>query len=269
MRRLVVEEPTPVAAASRLVAVFALYVVIIAAVLLRFGLVDFWPAVSALASGWLLAVAAILLALVAFVRIWRWAGPGGGKAFAGFAIASLLLLPPVVYGGRALVSPRVNDVTTDFVRPPDFTAARGERRPGANLLTYDPAMAAAQQQNYPKIYPLVIESPPDEVHKLVLELVRERQWRITANLPLTMPDTEARAPVRRPVGRIEAVAKSMLLGLEDDIAIRISDQDGRTRVDMRSASRYGSMDFGANAERVSNFLEELRTRSLIPAQVAQ
>src|SRR5262249_40951309 len=65
---------------------------------------------------------------------------------------------------------------------------------------------------------------------------------------------------------IEAVSKSFVLGLADDVAIRLSDEDGRTRVDMRSASRYGRFDFDANAERVEAFLEDLRTRALIPAQ---
>ena len=116
------------------------------------------------------------------------------------------------------------------------------------------------------IYPLIADAPPEEVHKLVLGLVKERRWRLVADMPLVQPDTEGRTPQSAPVGRIEAVAKSLVLGLEDDIAIRLSDQDGRTRVDMRSPSRYGAIDFGANAERVSDFLEELRTRTLVPGQ---
>lgn len=269
MRRLVIEQRTPIAGASRLVALFALYVVAISAVLLRFGLVEFWPGMAALASGFVLALLAILLALAAFVRIWRWAGPGGGKAFVGFALASFLLLPILVYGARALVSPRLNDVTTDFIDPPSLNVARIERGAGANPVTYDQRMAERQKEDYPKIYPLIADAPPDEVHKLVLDLVKERRWRLVADLPLTLPETAGRAPVRAPVGRIEAVDKSLVLGLEDDVAIRISDQDGRTRIDMRSASRYGSIDFGANAERVATFLEDLRTRALVPAQASE
>jgi Protein of unknown function (DUF1499) len=269
MRRLVVEGPAPMAGASRLVAVFALYVVAISALLLRFGLVEFWPGVAALASGWVLAILAILLALLAFVRIWRWAGPGGGKAFLGFALGALLVLPPAVYGARALGSPRLNDVTTDSIDPPSFTVAKFDRGPDANPVAYDRAMAARQKEDYPKIYPLIVDAPPDEVHKLIIALVKERHWRIVASMPLSMPATEGRAPVRFPVGRIEAVDRSLVLGLEDDIAIRIREQDGRTRIDMRSASRYGTLDFGANAERVTTFLEELRTRTLVPAQASE
>jgi uncharacterized protein DUF1499 len=269
MRRLLVQDPIPAASAARLVAVFALNVVVISAILLRFGIVEVWPAVAALASGYALALLAIVLALVAFVRIWRSADPGGGRAFVGFALASLLLVPPLAYGARALVTPQLNDVTTDLDDPPIFLAARGERTRGANPVAYDPAMAARQREAYPTLFPLVADAAPDDVRKLVLDLIKERRWRLVADIPLTVPDPDERVPVRSPGGRIEAVAKSPLLGFEDDIAIRLSDQDGQTRVDMRSASRYGSLDFGANAERVSTFLEDLRQRSLVPTQTSE
>jgi hypothetical protein len=250
------------------VAVFALYVVVISVVLLRFGLVDVWPGMAALASGWLLAIVALILAILAFGRIWRRASPGGGRAFVGFALALILLLPPTVYGARALTSPRLNDITTDFDDPPRFTVAAAERPPGANPVAYDPAMAALQRAEYPQIYPLISDAPPDEVRKLVVELVREHRWRLAADMPLAVPSTEERVPIRSPVGRIEAVDTSLILGLEDDIVIRLREQDGRTRIDMRSASRFGDIDFGKNAARVAGFLEEVRTRAMVPAQAA-
>jgi hypothetical protein len=269
MRRLVVERRSPIAGAARLTAVFALYVVIIAVLLLRFGLVEVWPGLAALAGGLVLALIAALFALIAFVRIWRWSGPGGGKAFVGFSIAAFLLLAPVVYGAKAVTSPRLNDVTTDLVDPPAFSVARTERGPGANPLAYDPALAERQKQAYPSLYPVITDATPEEVHALVLTLVREHRWRLAGDRPLYLPGVRGRARIHTSTGQVEAVDKSLLLGLEDDIAIRVREQDGRTRVDMRSASRYGSIDFGKNAERIASFLEELRTRSLIPRQAEQ
>lgn len=266
MRRLVVERPIATASAARLVAIFALYVAVISAALLRFNLVEFWPGVAALGSGVVLAGLALLLALAAFVIIWRTALPGGGRAFAGFVLAALLVVPPLVLGLKAMASPPITDVTTDLDDPPVFTVAPSERGPGANPVAYDKRLSGLQREAYPKIYPLISEAPPDEVRRLILDIVREYRWRVVADMPLTMPDTEGRVPVREPVGRIEAVDRSMLFGFEDDIVIRLSEQDGRTRVDVRSASRYGNYDFGVNANRVTAFLDEVRTRAMIPAQ---
>jgi uncharacterized protein (DUF1499 family) len=43
----------------------------------------------------------------------------------------------------------------------------------------------------------------------------------------------------------------------DDFVIRVSDQDGQARVDMRSKSREGLVDAGANANRIRAFLADL------------
>jgi uncharacterized protein (DUF1499 family) len=55
------------------------------------------------------------------------------------------------------------------------------------------------------------------------------------------------------------VARTAIMGFRDDVVIRIRpDQDG-TRVDIRSASRYGWHDLGTNAARVASLLEEIET----------
>jgi uncharacterized protein (DUF1499 family) len=56
---------------------------------------------------------------------------------------------------------------------------------------------------------------------------------------------------------IQAVAKTRILRLEDDVTIRIRREGGRTRVGVRSKSRSGSADFGQNARNIQLFLTEL------------
>ncbi len=51
-------------------------------------------------------------------------------------------------------------------------------------------------------------------------------------------------------GRIEAIAETTLLRFQDDITIRLRPTPAGTRVDIRSASRIGRHDFGANAKRI-------------------
>ena len=44
---------------------------------------------------------------------------------------------------------------------------------------------------------------------------------------------------------------------KDDVVIRIRSHESGTCLDIRSASRVGSSDFGANARRIRTFLSEL------------
>jgi uncharacterized protein (DUF1499 family) len=59
-------------------------------------------------------------------------------------------------------------------------------------------------------------------------------------------------------GRIEAVDTTFWFGFQDDIVIRIRGEAAGTRVDVRSKSRVGRGDLGANARRIRGFLEALR-----------
>ena len=43
----------------------------------------------------------------------------------------------------------------------------------------------------------------------------------------------------------------------DDVVIRVRAAGGGSRIDIRSASRFGSHDFGANAKRVAGLLEDI------------
>ena len=54
-------------------------------------------------------------------------------------------------------------------------------------------------------------------------------------------------------GRIEAVARTLWFGFEDDVVIRVRATAAGSRIDMRSRSRVGVSDLGANAERIRRF----------------
>jgi uncharacterized protein (DUF1499 family) len=53
------------------------------------------------------------------------------------------------------------------------------------------------------------------------------------------------------------VATTRWFGFKDDVAIRISPAGAGSRVDMRSRSRVGRSDLGANARRIREFLARL------------
>ena len=58
-------------------------------------------------------------------------------------------------------------------------------------------------------------------------------------------------------GRIEAVARTRILRFADDITIRIRPRVDGSRIDIRSVSRLGEHDFGANAARIAAFADEV------------
>ena len=52
----------------------------------------------------------------------------------------------------------------------------------------------------------------------------------------------------------------MVVGFTDDIIVRVEGNATRSRIDVRSASRYGQADLGQNATRVRRFLAEMQSR---------
>ena len=56
-------------------------------------------------------------------------------------------------------------------------------------------------------------------------------------------------------GTIEAVDTTAIMGFKDDVVIRINTNAEGTLVDLRSVSRVGVSDLGANAARIREFLQ--------------
>ncbi|MEN0040316.1 MAG: DUF1499 domain-containing protein [Pseudomonadota bacterium] len=56
---------------------------------------------------------------------------------------------------------------------------------------------------------------------------------------------------------IEAIATSLIFGFESDVIIRLIEEESGTLVDMRSNSRFGPHDLGANAAQIEAFLADL------------
>jgi predicted metal-dependent hydrolase len=67
---------------------------------------------------------------------------------------------------------------------------------------------------------------------------------------------------------MEVVDRTMILGFYDDVAIRVTGDANDARIDVRSASRYGTHDLGRNAERTRRILKEIITRleSVVPTR---
>ena len=96
---------------------------------------------------------------------------------------------------------------------------------------------------YPDIQPQRFSKPADQVFAAALATAREMGLEITAQSPEK--------------GEIQAVATTRILRFKDDVTINVS-RDGQ--VNVRSRSRIGKGDLGANARRIREFQARLGTR---------
>jgi uncharacterized protein (DUF1499 family) len=241
------EERSALATWAGRLGIFALVVAALSAVVVRTGLLEIGPALATFAAALACAALAVLLALASSVPIWRQGKTGIGRAVLGLFLGAALLAYPAYLGSRALKLPAINDITTNPADPPRF-AVLARLRPRGSSDYPGAASAALQRQAYPTIEPLQVSATPQVAYEATLALVQKRKWRVV--------DALAPSPARRN-GTIEAIAQTMLMGFRDDIAIRVSPSGGSAQIDMRSASRYGQHDFGANAGRIVSFLSDL------------
>lgn len=249
-RRLVFEEPFSRAAVwSRRLARFSLVVLGLSLLLVRLR----EPSIEGLApvaGAYLFVLVALGLALLAFVRIWQKGHRGVGMA-AGALLLCLVLLAPAGYVGFLLATrPALADVSTDVDDPPAFSRSMAALtvRHGRVPPEIPPERRRLQRQAYPKIAPIVLEQPADAAFALARRAATALGWQI---IEVSHPGGRSGA------GRIEAVAHGHLLRFAEDITIRVKPRVDGSRIDIRSASRIGSHDLGANAKRISAFADEI------------
>jgi hypothetical protein len=195
----------------------------------------------------------LVMSLVAGLDIWVTGRQGAARIVVATLVAGMLLAIPA---GLAITSrnfPVINDITTDMKDPPDISDTENVRGAGSNPVTY-PAdrFANLQQASYPDIKTLVVPRSAEETFELVLQAIAKLKMRSTYEAP---PDEEPGAP-----GIVELVDRTTVIGFADDVAIRITGDETSSRVDIRSASRFGKSDFGRNAERVRSILREIGNR---------
>ena len=186
-------------------------------------------------------IAALALVLATLVPKWR---KGAWIPFAALAFAAAAFLPPVLLLEYAKGTANIHDITTDYFDPPQFVALMGIRQQSPNGFAYGgEKVAKVQQQVYPDIKSLIVKTPPAETMQSAIDAARSLGWQVVSS--------------DAPSGRIEATDTSLWFGFKDDVVVRIRPEGTGSRVDVRSVSRVGSGDVGANAKRVRKFLSKL------------
>jgi uncharacterized protein (DUF1499 family) len=148
-------------------------------------------------------------------------------------IAVTLLFLGLVAGSGG--TPPFNDVTTDLADPPLFTTG-----PAAGQ-GYPDAFGEWHREAYGDLAPLRTEAGPGETFARALATARAMPgWDVVYEDP--------------GAGAIEAVTTSRIFRFNDDVAIRIRPAGSGAVLDVRSRSRIGRGDLGANAARIRAFV---------------
>jgi len=225
----------------------------------RFGLWDYGTALDWMWDylGPLALIAAGLSAVAFFISVWkvRSLAPLSLIAFLVTAVAAYV---PINMRELVNANPLIHDITTDFESPPKIIAAADS--PRKNPTTYVGAekvrdseltVAQAQKAAFPDLEPLMLTT------SLQASITAAR--RVIGEMGLEMLAEGPAAAGSNKVWRIEAVATTFWYGFKDDFIVRLTPMsDGGTRIDVRSKSRVGLSDLGANAQRVRKFLESLK-----------
>lgn len=215
----------------------------------RWGMWDFRTGFSILKWGGYGAVAGLILSLIGafFSRPGR-RRRGFSLALLGMVVAGTTLILLLGWIATANRVPRIHDISTDTDNPPQFDAILPLRAEAPNSATYDdPKVAAQQRAAYPDLAPLILNLSPEEAYERALAAAESFGWEIVSTEPTQ--------------GRIEATDTTFWFGFKDDVVVRIREESGGSRIDVRSLSRVGKSDVGTNAARIRAYLERVASSS--------
>lgn len=164
------------------------------------------------------------------------------------AVVPVVVMVPQILKGRSV--PPIHDITTDTSNPPAFDAVLALRGEQSNPVEYGAGLgspgelAQLQAGAYPDVKPLQTDlSRGDAV---------ARADKVLADMGMEVVNVDAEA------GIVEAVATTFWFGFKDDLVVRVTPQAEGSLVDVRSVSRVGRSDLGANAARIQRFLHQFK-----------
>lgn len=293
------QRPNSIAASwSRRLGRFTLLLAFMALVLHRAGILDLPNAVAAILLAACLSIIVLGLSMIGFFMLWHVGAKGGHASFAGMVMALMVLIPVGLAASRYVLLPRIHDVSTDVVEvpewlePPDIALSWMKRSNGG-----DAAARELQSVAYPQVTGRRYGGAIDRVFLAVRAVVQENKWTQVAHVgvealvdgleptPEQTGESElisngevdpARAPIPAPRPDIENEplealptfalmqyeTKTLVLGIPQDVLIRLVEEEETTFVDMRAATRDGDHDLGLNAELIKTFLRDLDIRLL-------
>ncbi len=225
-------------------AVFAIALLAASGLGTRAGAWDFRTGFTLLRYAAYLGAAAAVLALAALL-ITR---PRGGALA---ALVGAVVLGAITFGlpySQQLAArsvPPIHDITTDTADPPLFVDVLPLRADAPNSADYGgDSLAMQQREAYPDLQPVQLSVGAAEAFARVRRAADAMGWELVS--------TDSAA------GRLEATATTTWFGFKDDVVVRVRPAGAAGAVvDVRSVSRVGRSDVGANAARIRRYVSQL------------
>lgn len=238
----------------------------------RFGVFDWRLGLGTLIVEWgprlLIGVLVLAIAILVVTMV---KAPHRGWRSALIAI----LIPALGLGYLAWVRdqsadvPPIHDVSTRPDDPPPFSSTLLAQRaesldtnpvvsltvPVSTLEKYqgprftelgDRTLGQIAAEAYPAVRPLTTTATPDAAFAAALAEARAQGWTIVTE--------------DAPAGTLNATATTFWFGFKDDIAVRVRAEGTGSVIDVRSTSRVGLSDLGANAARIETYLAGVARR---------
>src|SRR5437763_12975449 len=172
------EPVSALAAWARRLAVFSLVATLVSILIVRFGFLEFRPAIATFFGALAFAGLSILVAFGAFISIWHNGLRGMGRILAALLLDLLILAYPGYLAYKYKTLPPIHDITTDPINPPRFEAlARLRSGDGTNTAVYAGLYSAEQQHAaYPDIEPVSLDMTAQKAFDATLALIKRRKW---------------------------------------------------------------------------------------------
>lgn len=160
------------------------------------------------------------------------------------ALPGVFLVYSVVTG---LDYPPINDISTELNYPPAFENAAAIPENVGRDMSFPDEFKEPIRKSYPALSTLAITQDVDTVFERAMAEARNSEgWEITSIV------------INREHSSFEGVVESKIFHFKDDFIVRVTPvEGGGSVIDMRSKSRDGKGDLGANAQRIQDFFTKL------------
>lgn len=236
------------------IGILSIFAFPLAVLLYRIEALGFHHSLKLIQAGAILGAVVVVISLI-YAIVVRKSNPAGAKAAVfGLVVAAVPVAALMLQAKKAKDVPFIHNITTDVADAPRFYEVAKIRTDKDNPHHFDSAqkigdtgtLGELQLKAYPKVRTLITDMPVAEALAKSEAIAKSLGWEIVS----VDPD----------LGVVEATETTALWGFKDDVVVRVRSENGQTEVDLRSVSRFGGSDLGANAARIQTFLSKFEAQ---------